>query len=59
MRTSRLTTGSFSVRPSTMNAITAIGTVTQKHQRQPSGESTISPPTSGPLTVATANVAPM
>ncbi len=58
--TGRLMTGSFSVLPSTMKAITAIGTVTQKHQRHPSqGVSTMSPPTSGPLTVATAKVAPM
>ncbi len=56
---SRLTTGSFSVRPSTTNAATAMGTPTQKVNRQPSGESTISPPISGPEVVATAKVAPM
>src|SRR5690606_26872531 len=57
--TSRLITGSFSVLPRTISASTAIGTQTQKHQRQPSGESTMMPPSSGPDTVATANVAPM
>ncbi len=59
METSRLTTGSLRVRPSRMKAMTAMGTHTQNDQRQPSGESTTSPPTSGPETVAIAKVAPM
>ncbi len=57
--TGRRSTGSRRVRPSTTKASTAMGTHTQNDQRQPSGESTISPPISGPDVVATAKVAPM
>ena len=40
-------------------ASAAIGRPTKKQPRQPSGESTITPPMSGPLTVASAKTAPM
>ncbi len=54
MLTSRRMTGSFSVSCMTTSEITASGTQAKKHQRQPSQSvSTISPPSSGPATVAT------
>ena len=60
MCTSRLTTGMCRVFWSTANAIAATGRPMKKHQRQPRpGVSTISPPISGPDTVASAKVAPM
>ena len=60
MWTSRRTTGRCSVFWSTTKASIATGMPTKKHQRQPSpGASTMTPPMSGPLTVARANVAPM
>jgi hypothetical protein len=58
MWTSRFTTGRCRVFCSTTKAIAATGIPTKKHQRQPT-ESTSRPPTSGPLTVAMAKVAPM
>ncbi len=59
MLTSRLTVCTCRVFWSTPKASTAIGRPTKKQPRQPSGESTITPPMSGPLTVARANTAPM
>ena len=59
MCTSRLTTGRCRVFWSTPNARTATGMPTKKHQRQPRpGVSTMTPPMSGPLTVAIAKTAP-
>ena len=53
MRTSsRFSVGTFSVRCSTTSEIAASGTPTKKHQRQPSAESTMIPPSSGPPTTA-------
>ncbi|SLI26217.1 Uncharacterised protein [Mycobacteroides abscessus subsp. abscessus] len=51
--------GSRSVRCSRNNAITASGTHTKKHQRQPSGLSTITPPRIGPPDIETAITAPI
>ena len=50
--------GRCRVRWSTTNAAAAIGTPTKKHQRQPSAESVITPPSSGPPTVPTAMTEP-
>ena len=59
MCTSRRTVGILRVFCSTTKAAAAIGRPTKKHPRQPSGESTMTPPMSGPLTVASAKTAPM
>ncbi len=59
MLTSRLTVWTCSVFCSTTNASAAMGRPTKKQPRQPSEESTITPPMSGPLTVASAKTAPM
>ncbi len=57
--TLRLLSGRCSVFWSTNRAISANGTPTYRHQRQPSHSvSVMTPPTSGPPTVATAKVAP-
>ena len=59
MLTSRRMVGTRSVFCSTTKASAATGRPTKKQPRQPSGESTMTPPMSGPLTVASANTAPM
>lgn len=56
--TSRRTVGSFRVRCSSTIAASTNGTPTRKQARQPSGESTRNPPSSGPPTVAEAKIAP-
>ncbi len=57
IRTSRRRRGRCSVRWSTTDAAIANGTPIAKHQRQPS-PSVTTPPSSGPTTVPTPNVAP-
>ena len=56
--TSRRTVGRCSVRCSRTIAASTNGTPTRKQARQPSGESTRKPPSSGPPTVAEAKTAP-
>ena len=55
----RLMCGIFRVICSRMRATTASGTQTKKVQRQPSGLSTMKPPSSGPPAVPTAITPPM
>ena len=55
----RLTCGILRVIWSRMRATTASGTQTKNVQRQPSGLSTMNPPSSGPPAVPTAITPPM